>query len=257
MNRTKIDWADLTWNPVTGCRYNCPYCYAEKVALRFGGHYYGKPEFTADGLAVLDEPMKRIQINGRMTAAAFPFYFAPTFHRYRLGEPQREELTRNIFVCSMADLFGDWVPTFWIMQVFDACLAAPQHNYLFLTKNPERYVELDKLAILPRKSNFWYGTTVTTSEGQLFFVSDDHNTFVSIEPMHGPVCQIRQDWVIVGAETGRRPGKKLPERDWVLDLVDECKRTGVPIFMKENLVKEGVLTQGEILRQRPVGMTFA
>ena len=25
MNKTKIDWATMSWNPVTGCRHGCPY----------------------------------------------------------------------------------------------------------------------------------------------------------------------------------------------------------------------------------------
>lgn len=259
MNKTNIDWADMTWNPVTGCYHNCPYCYARDVARRFGGHDDGEPTFTADGLAVLDEPMKRVQKNGKVVPAAFPFYFGPTFHRYRLDEPQHAELPRNIFVGSMADLFGRWVPTSWIVQVLDACLAAPQHNYLFLTKNPGRYLELDKLAILPRKRNFWYGST-TTNEGVPFFYSDKHNTFVSAEPLRGPLHasgRLVTNWVIVGSETGNRSEKKLPRREWVLDLAEECRENGVPIFMKENLVKEGVLTRGEIIQQRPDGMTFA
>lgn len=35
MNKTKIDWADMTWNPVTGCLHGCEYCYARKIAERF------------------------------------------------------------------------------------------------------------------------------------------------------------------------------------------------------------------------------
>jgi len=228
MNRTSIDWADMTWNPVTGCRHGCPYCYAALTAKRFGGFDTGRARCRPDGLKILDEP-------------------------------ERAELPRNIFVCSMADLFGRWVPTEWIVQVIDACVAAPQHNYLFLTKNPQRYLELDKLAILPRKGNFWYGSTVT-NENTPYFYSDKHNTFLSVEPMQGPMHgtgTLATDWVIVGAETGHRPGKTTPKKEWVLDLAEECEHAGVPIFMKQNLVTEGVLTRGEIIRRKPAGMTFA
>lgn len=38
--KTKIDWCDSTWNPVTGCRHDCAYCYARKIAERFGGVNY-------------------------------------------------------------------------------------------------------------------------------------------------------------------------------------------------------------------------
>lgn len=262
MNVTSIDWADMTWNPVTGCLHGCPYCYAAQVARRFGGNNYKRTIpgwYTADGLPVLDGQMTRTQKNGKEAAAPFPFYFEPTFHRYRLGDPAKTELPRNIFVCSMADLFGRWVPTDWIAEVLDACLAAPQHNYLFLTKNPKRYMELDHLALLPRKGNFWYGSTVTT-DSDAFFWSEEHNTFLSVEPMHGPMNatgRIAANWIIVGAETGRRPGKVTPRREWVMDLAEECREAGVPIYMKQNLVTEGVLERGELVRQRPAGMTFA
>lgn len=258
MNRTTIDWADMTWNPVTGCRHGCRYCYARETTARFGGHDAGAPAFTAGGLAVLDKPMQKRRRDGHVVKAPFPFYFEPTFHCYRLDEPRRADRPRNIFVCSMADLFGKWVPTGWIVDVLDACLAAPQHNYLFLTKNPGRYLELDKLALLPRKRNFWYGSTVTT-EGVPFFYSDQHNTFLSIEPMQGPMHgqgNLITDWVIVGTETGNRQNKTRARREWVLGLADECKETGVPIFMKGNLAEEGVLTAGEIIQQRPDGLTF-
>lgn len=141
--KTKIDWADSTWNPVTGCRHSCEYCYARKIAERFGGVYYedelpnrwGEYEcerLHADGdLHELDYPLKNY---GNNKIAPYPFEFDPTFYRYKLDEPQRWKKSRTIFVCSMADLFGEWVPDEWIAEVFMACEAAPQHRYLFLTK---------------------------------------------------------------------------------------------------------------------------
>ena len=35
MLKTKIEWCDSTWNPITGCRHKCPYCYARRMAERF------------------------------------------------------------------------------------------------------------------------------------------------------------------------------------------------------------------------------
>lgn len=35
MDKTKIEWADATWNPVTGCFHSCEYCYARRIAERF------------------------------------------------------------------------------------------------------------------------------------------------------------------------------------------------------------------------------
>ena len=246
-DKTKIDWCDMSWNPVTGCLHNCPYCYARRVATRFGGasethcnecvgtECQWVTEATGEA-HVLSEPAFDPD---RGHKAPFPYGFDPTFHRYRLDEPARKTRPRNIFVCSMADLFGKWVPTKWIVEVLDACRAAPQHNYMFLTKNPARYGELDKLALLPMAANFWYGTTVT-SPFTPYFASEYHKTFLSIEPLLAPLGESEAaarsvDWVIVGAETGNRKGKVKPEREWVVDIVQSCQLANVPVFMKNNL----------------------
>lgn len=245
MDNTKIEWADMTWNPVTGCRHGCPYCYARRTAQRFQGisaditQPFHRMTEMEGGLRELEEPMKKRRQDGKIVPAPYPFGFEPTFHRYRLCVPARKQKPRNIFVCSMADLFGKWVPTRWIMEVLDACLQAPWHNYLFLTKNPSRYLQLNDMALLPRQNNFWYGTTAT-QEGQPYFFSEYHKTFVSVEPMTGPLLPsevgLAVDWVIVGAETGPRPNKVVPKREWVQYLADSCRLEGVPLFMKDNIL---------------------
>jgi len=256
MDHTKIDWADMSWNPVTGCRHGCEYCYARRIAGRYGGYVSGGQKITFnpyEGQPELNEPMTTIRKDGSFAAAPYPFGFEPTFHRYRLGEPARKQRPRNIFVCSMADLFGRWVPMRWIIEVLDACQAAPQHNYLFLTKNPQRYVELDEMALLPRNQNFWYGTTATEA-GQPYFYSDFHNTFVSVEPITGPVFpdgRLRVDWVIVGAETGNRADKVAPEPAWIHNLLDACQLEEVPLFMKGNLAPYWA---GELVQELPTGL---
>lgn len=254
MNKTRIEWCDSTWNPVTGCLHGCPYCYAEKIAKRFGGYqldyeldsfhpprYEPLPgEADDNGLMVLDAPLRHWSGAHGVTNAPYPYRFRPTFHRYRLEEPARKTKGQTIFVCSMADLFGKWVPTRWIVDVLDACLAAPQHRYLFLTKNPQRYIELDKVALLPRQDNFWYGSTATTMDA-LIFKSDKHNTFVSIEPILEPFYYpyippaLLDDWYIIGAETGSRAEKVVPERKWVENIVQLCEDNGKPLFMKDSM----------------------
>lgn len=163
-----------------------------------------------------------------------------TFHRYRLDEPRRWKKQRTIFVCSMADLFGDWVPDKWIEEVFKACEAAPQHQYLFLTKNPARYRELRNAGKLPIKVNFWYGTTVTLPE-QPYFYSEYHNCFLSIEPIHayfGEECiEHAVDWIIIGAETGNRKGKVIPQKSWIEDIAGYGHASCTPIFMKNSLLE--------------------
>lgn len=243
-SKTKIDWCDSTWNPVTGCLHDCAYCYARKIAERFGSKQ--KPESIER--SVLNAPVRCTDLYSYMRMAGistgkvqpYPFAFSPTFHRYKLDEPQHWKKPRTIFVCSMADLFGEWVPDEWIEQVFKACEAAPQHRYLFLTKNPKRYVDLYAKNILPIGKGYWYGTTVTSPEQPFFYshsLDDNPHTFVSIEPIMGSFGKIKNppDWVIVGAETGNRKGKVVPQKEWIDEITTECRRWRVPIFMKESL----------------------
>lgn len=226
MNKTKIDWAEYSWNPISGCLHGCEYCYARRIAKRFGEHKEGK--------GVVELHYKRDN--------PYPYDFYPTFHKYRLDEPSKKTKGVNIFVCSMADLFGDWVPDSWIKSVFEACERAPQHRYLFLTKNPLRYAELYHKGILINEPNFWYGTTRTNSFTSSYVKGNEkYNTFFSIEPILEPWDFSLGDyfnnvqWVIVGAETGNRKGKVIPKRDWIIDIKEQCQLVGVPLFMKESL----------------------
>lgn len=229
---TKVDWCDSTWNPVAGCLHGCDYCYARKIAERFSTEEKNKRPY----IPALDAPIRRV----RTKPEPYPYGFKPTFHRYKLDAPQRWKKPRNIFVCSMADLFGDWVPDEWIQQVFEACKKAPQHRYLFLTKNPTRYCKIADTGWLPDGKDFWYGSTITR-KGDSFFAGSVHwNAFVSIEPLLEPLdvgigSFDGAKWAIIGAETGSRKGKITPKREWVENIVDATQITDVKVFMKESL----------------------
>ena len=141
-----------------------------------------------------------------------------------------------------ADLFGYWVPDEWIQEVFEACAKAPQHRYLFLTKNPNRYNELAAKGMLTQEH--WYGYTATSQKMLWTFHHADEclvkNLFVSIEPILAPMqpgffSHVPADWVIVGAETGNRKAKVAPRKEWIDEIAEECKRCRTPIFMKESL----------------------
>ncbi len=241
---TRIEWTDATWNPVTGCKHGCEYCYARSIAQRFGCKITSDlKESTAT--AYLTEPY----VSKDGVTNPYPYEFLPTFHEYRLGIPQTWKTPKNIFVCSMADLFGDWVEDDWIAAVIAACYAAPQHRYLFLTKNPARYVELIRKDIIKgTEGNFWLGTTTTRHNDRAFFTrrAPGQNTrcftFISIEPIleqFGKCDQMGSipltDWVIVGAETGNRKGKVVPKKEWIMEIAEECAKYYRPIFMKDSL----------------------
>lgn len=252
-DKTKIDWCDASWNPVTGCRHDCPYCYARGIAKRFGAH-------LCDPLKrenhELEHPMRTSETHEYMRMAGikegpslpYPYDFEPTFHKYRLDIPFRWTWPRTIFVCSMADLFGEWVPEDWIIQVLEACRKAPWHRYLFLTKNPDRYDELeDKGIITPADCNFWLGSTVTVETRDKMHYHSKMHTFQSCEPMLAPWPKAgppnpesmknhwMPEWVIFGAETGNRKGKVIPEKEWVDNAVQMCRNMGAAVFMKDSL----------------------
>ena len=273
MNKSKIEWCDMSFNPITGCLHNCPYCYARRIAERFKGGGYGREKdmfiakYKDDAFKppyVLDQPQLARTKNDWYRQAPYPFGFAPTFHRYRLDEPARKTKGQKIFVCSMADLFGDWVLDEWIEEVFKACEAAPQHKCLFLTKNPSRYAQLNRTGILPEGENYWYGATFDHSNwsdkkgghdpGDFYFPDiDNRNTFISFEPLlrNFNIGGTRAKWHIIGAETGNRKNKIIPKREWVESIVDYSHSSGIPVFMKNSLM---ALMGDDFIQEWPEGL---
>lgn len=276
---TKIDWCDASWNPVTGCLHGCKYCYARNIARRFGGHKteYSKGTPCDLGSArfkevmayfqldkhVLERPMRREENVGDglargYTIMPYPYDFEPTFHRYKLDEPQHWKKPCTVFVCSMADLFGEWVPDEWIDEVIRSTQKARQHRYLFLTKNPERYnewlerFEESKIQGLEEIQNCWFGASASNNE-QLERANRTRSMWLSIEPIRerietdedqfvefvptpsGEYERPRWAWVVIGAETGNSKDKVKPEKEWIDDIVKECDFYGTPVFMKESL----------------------
>ena len=269
-SKTKIDWCDSSWNPVTGCLHGCEYCYARRIAERFGAREIYDPEcqcqrhliergmLTGTGKPLeLDYPWEQKNKDGSITNAAYPFGFSPTFHRYRLDEPQSWKKPRNIFVCSMADLFGYWVPDEWIAEVLKACDAAPQHRYLFLTKAPSRYEKISSLMpsweeMYLEKSRpvMMFGASAT-DDAMMAVAHKSNAEWVSVEPILEPIepewfisasgsngdysTFRRWEWVVIGAETGNSKHKTVPKREWVEEIVKVCKEYGTPVFMKDSL----------------------
>ena len=249
MNKTAIEWCDRTWNPVTGCLYGCDYCYAEKQAKRYNPKYEAVKAAARyvgigrNGIYDIAEPW---EYDNRILT--HPFGFAPTFHRYRLEEPQIAKKPQNIFVCSMADLFGEWVPDEWIKAVFEACQKAPQHRYLFLTKNRSMTKNNERLSMLQKffnsGNNKWLGYSVENGYKLSSALNMGiKNTFLSMEPLaynasspfrYGVFIESVK-WVILGAETGNRKGKMIPNRECVEAIVSDCRKNEIPVFMKDSL----------------------
>src|SRR3972149_9418395 len=132
-DKSKIEWTDATWNPITGCRKvspGCAHCYAETFARRFRG--------------VPAHPYEQ----------GFDLKLWPE----RLDLPLAWKERKIIFVNSMSDLFHEDVPDDFIKRVFDVMAAARWHTFQLLTKRPQRLAGL--APDLPFPDNLWVGVSV-------------------------------------------------------------------------------------------------
>lgn len=249
MNRSKIEWCDHTWNPITGCRHGCSYCYARTMTERFAGdirlNKMAKADYQLVEAADGSEPVYRLEkpmLNETGSSLVYPFGFEPTYHRYRIDTLDKLKMGNNIFVGAMADVFGAWVPEKWILDIIKGCASRPQHNYMFLTKNPNRYNEVG----VPSASNLWYGTSITREDEmeRIRELPPHKSIFVSFEPLledvnpawYGEIFK-HLGWIIIGAQTGRRKDKVIPKFEWVKNLVLQADIAGIPVFMKDSLIK--------------------
>ena len=162
---TKIEWAEMVWNPTTGCDHvsrGCDNCYMFRdienrlIHNPVGKYVYGTPITLQPGS--LDD-MERVV------------------------EPQK------VFVNSMSDLFHEGVPDEFVFEVFDAMGRAPWHLYMVLTKRSARLRELGPS--LPWGDHVMMGVSVESKKfvPRIDALRDSRGarTFVSFEPLVGSV----------------------------------------------------------------------
>ncbi len=128
---TKIAWCDETINPIVGCSKisdGCKFCYAEKAAASPRLQQF--PQYRAV-----------IRSNGWNEKQKGDWNGKTFFVESALEKPLHWKQPRRIFVCSMGDLFHESVPFEWILKIIGITVAAPQHEYIFLTKRSERMYE--------------------------------------------------------------------------------------------------------------------
>lgn len=241
---SKIEWCEKTWNPVRGCTKvspGCKNCYAEVFAERWRG------------------------IAGHAYEQGFDLRLVP----HKLDEPLRRRKPTTYFVNSMSDLFHEEVPLDFIAAVFGVMAACPQHTFQVLTKRPARAKEffcwLDEQDRRPGwacyhaamtagvdpgqacgaptwRDHVWLGVSVEDQKRARNRIPDLLNLpaavrFLSCEPLLGFVnlglslLEGGVQWVIVGGESGG--GARECEIAWVRHLVQECRRWGVPVFVKQ------------------------
>lgn len=268
--KTKIEWTDVTWNPIRGCKEvspGCENCYAAAMAARFSGP--GKPY---EGLATFANGKPRWTGDVLVVEKA-------------LTEPLRWKKPRRVFVNSMSDLFHKSIPDEVIDSIFAVMAMCPQHTFQILTKRPERMLaylrqvasegdmnrwacrsaEMAKSPCAPGifddlewpLPNVWLGVSVEDQERASRI---DHLVqtpaavrFISAEPLLGPLdlgkwishpnCSLGSwdnptiidpppiDQVIVGGESG--PHARPMHPNWARSLRDQCLSAGVPYFFKQ------------------------
>ncbi len=210
--RTEIEWADASWNPVTGCSpvsSGCAHCYASRLSERY------RQKGT----------MKKYRQGFRVTE-----------HYEDLEEPLHWRKPKRVFVCSMGDLFHDEVSDSFIYRVFLTIGEARQHTFLLLTKRADRMAAICRPGVLP--ANAWAGVSVeskaTTWRIDRLREVSAAIRFVSFEPLIGPVGPVNLagiGWAIIGGETGwaARPMQTA----WVNEIFDQIQQAGIPFFFKQ------------------------
>ena len=231
--RTKIEWTESTWNPITGCSKisaGCLNCYAERMA-------------------------KRLKAIGN---ANYQNGFQVALHPEILNKPLSWKTPQTIFVNSMSDLFHESVPDEFIVSIFDVMRKASWHRFQILTKRSERLFKMNPLLDWPE--NVWMGVTVEKAD-YLYRIDHLRQTdatikFLSLEPLLGEINNIdltNIDWVISGGESG--PNARPVEAEWVRDIRNQCIAAEVPFFFKQwggvNKKKAGRLLDNHIWGQMP------
>jgi protein gp37 len=243
MKETKIRWANNTWNPMTGCTKiteGCDRCYAEVIAEKFRG-------------------------------AAFPNGFAPTFKPNKLRDIAKAKEPARWFVNSMSDVHHEAFDVDEIDAVYDAMAATPHHDYLVLTKRPQRmrsyltapggWLERRELASVPEQ--IWLGTTIELDK---YVFRADHLRaipclvrFLSCEPLLGPLPRLDLDglsWVIAGGESGNGSHDfRWMDHSWAYDLRDRCADAGVAFYFKQSSAprtEQGIELEGRKHEEYPL-----
>jgi len=199
VNKTKIEWCDFTVNPIIGqCPHKCWYCYAEPIRKRF---YGTEIQFLPDRLNFTRKPA-------------------------------------TIFVGSMFDIFAEQTNSEWIQEIIGATTLNTQHTFLFLTKNPIRYMEF------LFSDNCWLGETITANSFIGSIYPSHEKKFISFEPLLGETPQgliEGYQQIIVGSlNKNRQPVK--PEnggtkKEWVYPILKQADKYKVPVFIKDELLR--------------------
>jgi len=264
-DKTKIEWSDATWNPITGCTVltpGCTNCYAMRLA----------------GTRLRNHPSRRGLT--KMSKAGPVWNGEVRLNDYWLDQPLKWKRPRRVFVCAHGDLFHESIPDEWIDKVFAVMACAGNHTFQVLTKRPKRMCDavarigkpiniLDRQARLMGRTlkfeglglvpwplpNVWLGVSAerqieADERVPLLLQTAAAVRFVSAEPLLEAIDfgRIVRDalfagkifsdgkthpigWIIVGGESG--PKHRPMEEQWARDIIADCETAGVAAFMKQ------------------------
>lgn len=233
MGISKIEWTEVTWNPITGCSKisdGCINCYAAAFA-------------------------KRLKAMGNIR---YKNGFQPTVHEDLIDLPFQWKTPKRVFVNSMSDIFHEQIPDKYILQIFDTMNQCRQHEFQVLTKRPERLSSLNDKILWT--DNIWMGVTIESDKylnrADMLRNCGARIKFISAEPLLSRLNNLNLtdiDWLIVGGESG--PHCRPIKKEWVEELLDLAKDNNIAFFFKQwggfNKKKNGNLLNGQVYQDYP------
>lgn len=213
-----------TYNPIKGdCRHQCSYCYMKPIRWR----YHQNPTLRLD----------QKELNTKMGKNRF------------------------VFLGSSTDMFAADVPSEWIVAVMDHLYDYPENEYMFQSKNPERFLEFvshklftglkerlilcttmesdidhdgvskapmiaARIDAMQKLSSMGFKTMITVEPVMMF---SDASKFADMLASVNPVQ------VNIGANTNRQVVLIEPNKAEILALIKELEARNITVHQKSNL----------------------
>lgn len=248
--KTLIEWADSTFNPVWGCQKvspACDFCYAEALDNRTGGGHWGP-----------DAPRRRTSEKNwtlplKWNDKADDFY-------------KKNGRKRRVFCASMSDVFDNKWEDEWRHDLWALIRKCSNMNWLLLTKRPQNIEKMKPDFWDEVKGHVWLGATVENQSAANLNIPhllkhDSAVRFLSCEPLLGEIDLLNikpkkwplgfqfnpfiqsyvnddiknhlLDWVIAGGESGGKATSRPSNIEWFRLLRDVCKAHNVPFLFKQ------------------------
>ncbi len=240
---TGIQWCDTTVNPTSGCD-GCELWTPGQGGPCYAGNLHERR--LAKSLPLLYDPVftNVRMIPGRMAKAVRCMDLT---NRVRLDKPWLNGKRRKIFVGDLGDVFSAAVTfDFLKEEIIDVATGkdGSRHDFLLLTKQPQRAVQFGKWLNGNWPENVWIGTSITGRASvpriaHLAKIPARHR-FLSIEPLANDPglteAHVKEivDWMIVGGESdqGSMMGRPF-QVEWAESIIDLGAKTDVAVFVKQ------------------------